>query len=143
MNRNGLGYLGPCLRSVQDLDYPHELVKVIVVDNASADGSIEYVRANFPEVKVIQLPVNCGFCRPNNVAAQTARGQYLVLLNNDTEVESEWLRELVRGLSVDPRVKSVASKILYYDKRDLVNAAGGKLTAIGHGYYLGYGEPER
>jgi GT2 family glycosyltransferase len=142
VNHNGLKYLEPCLRSVQKLDYPQDRYEVIFVDNASGDGSVEFVRKVFPTVKLIQLERNYGFCLPNNIAAQKASGEYLALLNNDTEVDTQWLKELVKGLSYDPAVKSVASKILYCDQRGRINAAGGKLTAIGHGFYEGYGDKD-
>jgi hypothetical protein len=128
------------LRSLRELEYPPGLYDVILVDNASTDLSVDFVQQNFPEVKVIQLKENYGFCLPNNIAARKAEGQYLAFLNNDTEVDRQWLRELVNGLSGDPAIKSVASKILYLDDRTRINAAGGKLTVIGHGFYEGYGD---
>lgn len=142
VNHNGRRYLEPCLRSLRDLDYPKSRYEVILVDNASSDHSTEFVRQNFPQVKVIQLEDNYGFCLPNNIAAARAEGRYLALLNNDTEVDRCWLRELVNGLSRDPAIKAVASKILYSDDRKRINAAGGKLTVIGHGFYEGYGDKD-
>ena len=110
------------------------------MDNGSTDDSVKMVRKDFPDTKIIELEKNWGFCLPNNIAAGEAQGQYLAFLNNDTEVDRFWLRELVGGLSRDPAIKSVASKILYLDDRTRINAAGGKLTVIGHGFYEGYGD---
>lgn len=139
VNYNGLKYLGACLSSLQALDYPKDRYEVILVDNASTDGSVQFVREEFPHVRVIGMQKNFGFCVPNNVGAKEATGKYLAFLNNDTEVDRVWLSELVRGLSVDAKIKSVASKIMYCDQKNRINAAGGKLTVIGHGFYEGYG----
>ncbi|MCX6006173.1 MAG: glycosyltransferase family 2 protein [Chloroflexi bacterium] len=139
VNWNGKDFLPVCLSSLAALDYPQDKVEVIMVDNASTDGSQKYIRANFPAVKIIRMDKNYGFCKPNNEGAKAAAGEYLVFLNNDTEVNTGWLRELVRPALKDADVISVASKMLYYDRRDTINTAGGKITIIGGGFYRGYG----
>ena len=138
VNWNGKNFLPVCLNSLAALDYPPEKVEVIVVDNASTDGSQEYISHNHPDIKIIQLDKNYGFCKPNNEGAKAAAGEYLVFLNNDTEVTPGWLSALVRPALEDEEVISVASKMLYYDRRDTINTAGGKITIIGGGFYRGY-----
>ena len=140
VNQNGRAFLPVCLGSLAALYYPQEKLEVIVVDNASTDGSQEYMQDAYPDVRIIQLDKNYGFCKPNNEGAKISTGQYLVFLNNDSEVTSVWLDELVKPAMADPDVISVASKMLYYDRRDLVNTAGGKITVIGGGFYRGYGD---
>ena len=140
VNHNGRAFLPVCLGSLAALDYPQDKLEVIVVDNASTDGSQEYVRDAYPDVRIIQLDKNYGFCKPNNEGAQASAGEYLVFLNNDSEVTPIWLDELVKPALADPDVISVASKMLYYDRRDVVNTAGGKITVIGGGFYRGYGD---
>ena len=82
VNYNGKTYLGDCLRSIQrNILSEYE---VIIVDNASTDGSREYVREHFPEVKLLVSDKNLGFAGGNNIGAREARGDYLLLLNNDT-----------------------------------------------------------
>jgi GT2 family glycosyltransferase len=142
VNWNGINFLPVCLNSLAALDYPPEKVEVIVVDNASTDGSQDYISNNHPDVKIIQLAKNYGFCKPNNEGARAAAGQYLVFLNNDTEVTPGWLRELVKPALADPEVVSCASKMLYYDRRDTINTSGGKITIIGGGFYRGYGDKD-
>ncbi len=142
VNWNGWTFLPICLGSLAALDYPTEKLEVIVVDNASTDGSREYIKDAYPDVSIIQLEKNYGFCKPNNEGAQAAAGEYLVFLNNDTEVIPGWLDELVKPALEDPDVISVASKMLYYDRRDTVNTAGGKITIIGGGFYRGYGDKD-
>jgi GT2 family glycosyltransferase len=139
VNWNGLKYLETCLRSLQSLDYPASMLEIIIVDNNSSDGSVKYVQDNFPEVTLSLLDGNYGFCAPNNDGAQLAKGEYLVFLNNDTEVSPGWLRALVKPALEDTDVVSCASKMLYYDRRDTINTAGGKITIIGGGFYRGYG----
>jgi len=142
VNWNGKSYLPACLGSLAALDYPQDKLEVIVVDNASTDGSQEYIKDACPEVRIIQLDKNHGFCRPNNVGAKAAAGEYLVFLNNDTEVTPGWLRALVKPALEDAEVVSVASRMLYADHRGTVNTAGGKITIIGGGFYRGYGDKD-
>jgi len=140
VNWNGKNYLPVCLGSLAALDYPQDKLEVIVVDNASTDSSQEYIREDYPEVRAIQLDKNYGFCRPNNEGAKVAAGEYLAFLNNDTEVTPGWLIALVQPALDDAEVVSVASKMLYADRRDTINTAGGKITIIGGGFYRGYGD---
>jgi N-acetylglucosaminyl-diphospho-decaprenol L-rhamnosyltransferase len=87
VNYNGKRFLAECLASVrQYVRCEHE---VIIVDNASADDSVDYIRSNFPEVKLIASPVNTGFTGGNNLAASAASGELLLLLNNDTLILSD------------------------------------------------------
>jgi GT2 family glycosyltransferase len=139
VNLNGKSFLHDSLLSLQNLDYPRKKLEVIVVDNGSNDGSVEYVNATFPSTFVLKLEKNYGFCKPNNEASKIAKGKYLVFLNNDTIVSRDWLKELVKGTFIDPDIMCCASKILYYDMKKIVNAAGGKITKIGGGFYKGYG----
>lgn len=92
-NYNGLGVIGECLDSVfsQDCDFP---IEVIVHDDASNDGSAEYVRQNFPQVRLIASAENVGFCTSNNRMVSQAAGQYILLLNNDASLFPDALRYL-------------------------------------------------
>ena len=124
------------------MDYPRDRFEVILVDNASTDGSVEYTRERFPWIKILQLDKNYGFCKLNNEGVKIAGGEYVVLLNNDTVVTKEWLLELVKGVLADDKVICCASKMLYYDRKNLINTAGGKITIIGGGFYKGYGDKD-
>ena len=142
VNCNGLAFLPVCLSSLQELDYPQDKLEIILADNNSSDASIGYTQQIFTRVKILRMDKNYGFCRPNNEGARTASGEYLVFLNNDTEVTPGWLRALVRPAVADAEIISVASKMLYYDRRDTINTAGGKITIIGGGFYRGYGDKD-
>lgn len=86
LNWNGLLFLDDCLRSVLRAACKH--VEVILVDNGSTDGSLEYVETEFALVRVIALPDNLGYGRAYNAAAEQLHSQFLVFLNNDTVVDS-------------------------------------------------------
>ncbi len=82
VNYNGRHFFDACLQSIaRCAPFEHE---VIVVDNASSDGSAEYLRENYPDVQLIESATNSGFAKGNNLGAQHAKGKYLLLLNNDT-----------------------------------------------------------
>jgi len=142
-NFNGKKYLNDCFKSLEDLNYPKDRFEVILVDNASTDGSVEYAKKYFKWIKVIVLDKNYGFCKANNIGVKDAKGEYIVLLNNDTKVEKEWLNELVKGASIDDKIACCASKILYFDRKEIINSAGGKFTPVGGGFYLGYGDHDK
>lgn len=113
VNYNGRHLLGPCLEAIAcRLTVPHE---VVLVDNASTDGSVEFVRARFPAVKLIASAVNRGFTGGNNLAAAHACGEVLVLLNNDTVLRSD-LAPLLAELA-DPAVGAVGCRLAYGDGR--------------------------
>jgi GT2 family glycosyltransferase len=142
VNYNGKHFLGECFASLESSSYPRNRFEAILVDNASSDDSVGFTMDRFPWVKVLRLDSNYGFCKPNNEGARIARGEYLVFLNNDTVVTKDWLSELVKGALPDDKIVCCASKMLYYDRRDLVNTAGGKITPIGGGFYRGYGDKD-
>src|SRR6185369_8876479 len=85
-----------CLESMRDLDYPE--LEVIVVDNASGDGSAEVLTARFPDARVLALDVNTGFAGGCNHGAAQATGQYVAFLNNDARPDPAWLTEAVGAL---------------------------------------------
>lgn len=105
---NCLTYTQKCIESIlQATDYPFELV---LVDNGSTDGTIEYLhrlQAEQPNVQVIYNSSNRGFAAGNNQGAQVARGKYLLFLNNDVVVSSGWLGNLVTALERHPRIGAV------------------------------------
>jgi GT2 family glycosyltransferase len=136
VNYNGREYLERCLSSLRDQSYPADEVEIILIDNASADGSVEYVRSAFPEVQVVVNDSNTGFAPAVNQGARLANGTYLALINNDAEADASWLRAAVHELESEPSIACVASKILREDRRT-VDFAGGQLAFYGHGFARG------
>jgi GT2 family glycosyltransferase len=98
---------------------------VILVDNGSTDGSVTFVRSEFPWLEtVIENPSNLGFARACNQGIQFSSGRYVALLNNDTEAHPDWLAELVRVAEMHPTAGMFASKTLLFEKRDTIDTAG-------------------
>jgi GT2 family glycosyltransferase len=130
-NYNGLGLLRACLDTLGTQTYPTELTEVILVDDASTDDSVPYVRAHYPHVQVVQLDYNRGLAAGCNAGAREARGDLLVMLNNDTEAEPGWLAALAAAAVTDPKAGAIASKMLLYDRRDTLHNAGDLMGANG------------
>lgn len=114
VNYNGRDYLNACLSSLMTQDY--ENYEVLLIDNASADGSADFVASHFPWVKLIKSSKNIGFAGGNNMGIAQGSGDYFVLLNTDTEVEKSWLSSLVTLADSDKAIGAVGSKILFYKK---------------------------
>lgn len=115
---NSKRYLKLCIGSIMKQDYPLE---IIVVDNCSTDGTVEFIRDNFSFVKIIESKKNLGFGAGNNLGVKYAEGDYLVMLNPDTVVEDGWLKELVKPLKEEKLITT--PKILTYDA-SMINTCG-------------------
>jgi GT2 family glycosyltransferase len=102
----------------------HPDIEVIVADNASADGSSELLAEQYPEVHIVELPTNRGFTGACNAGMEVATGDYVALLNNDTEVDPKWAAAIIDTFDRHPDVGLVASKMLLFDKRDHFHTAG-------------------
>ncbi len=139
LNYNGKKWLKECFESLEKLDYPKDRCEIILCDNASNDDSVEYTKENFRWVKVLQLDKNYGFCKANNLCAKCAIGEYLAFLNNDTVVEKEWLKELVKGVISEENVISCACK-MFMSEVNIIQCVGGVITLDGCGFYDGYME---
>lgn len=111
---NVADYLGPCLESIQ-----HQLsdlhTEVILVDNASSDGTVELVSQRFPWVSVIQAEKNIGFPKANNLAINRAAGKYVLLLNPDTVISDGTLKLCFDKVEEDPSIGALGCKIVYPD----------------------------
>ena len=115
LNWNGKDHLRECLRSLEALDYPEERLEILVLDNGSSDGSVDYIRKAHPRVRLLRNERNLGFAGPNNHAAAEARGDCLAFLNNDMRVREDWLRRLVEQLDPQQDISCVASRVLSWD----------------------------
>lgn len=124
LNRNGKRYLEECLTSLQSQTYPN--LELILVDDASTDGSVELVRQRFPGVRIIQLATNLGFAA-NNQGMRSARGEYVALINNDTRADNNWILEMVQAAEADHTVGMCAPKILSIHNPRIIDSVGGLL----------------
>jgi len=138
LNWNGKHFLETCLSSLRRQTFRD--FEVILVDNCSTDGSQEYVRANFPEVRLIALGENRGFTGGNIAGWREARGELIVLLNNDTEVHPCWLEAIHEASPAFPEAGSFACKMLMFDDRARIDNCGFDLGRSGASVDLGRGE---
>ena len=138
LNWNGRKFLSECLGGLRQQNYRE--FSIILVDNGSNDGSINFLRQNYPEVKTIALPKNLGFAAANNIALKIVESKYVALLNNDTVSHPVWLKSLVDVLESHPEAGSAASKLLYYNNSGIIDRAGDAYTRAGAGFLRGRGE---
>lgn len=121
-NWNGKKFLAGCLDSLKEQTY--EPIEVVIVDNGSKDGSVEYLQENYPYVKLVTFPVNTGFSPAVNAGIKASTGQMVALLNNDTVVDPNWMLELVKAMNEHPEAGSAGCKMLAYDDHALLDGAG-------------------
>ncbi|MCK4470571.1 MAG: glycosyltransferase family 2 protein, partial [Anaerolineae bacterium] len=140
LNWNGRRYLEDCLTSLQDQTFTD--FDVILVDNGSTDGSVEWVAERFPQVRVIRNETNVGFAAGNNQAIRASQAEFVATLNNDTRVEPDWLAMLIAAAEEDPTVGMCASKMLFADRPEIINSTGINLDPIGIAWDRRGGEPD-
>jgi GT2 family glycosyltransferase len=141
MNWNGKHFLDTCLTALRGQKFRD--CETILVDNGSEDGSVDFVRQNFPEVRVIALEQNVGFAPGNIAGYKVATGEWIVLLNNDTEADAGWLEALRDAIQTFPAAGTFACKMLFFDDRGRIDSCGFDLTATGTTIDLGRGEQDR
>lgn len=129
VNWNGREYLPLCLQSLQRQTFRD--FETILVDNGSTDGSQALVAEQFLWVRLVELPTNTGFSGGNNAGLQYATGEYIVVLNNDTETDPGWLAELVRVADANPEVGQVGCRICAMIDHDLIDSLGHGVCADG------------
>jgi len=122
LNYNGKHLLGVCLDSV--IAQTYENLEVIVVDNGSADASVEFVRNNYPKVKVIANTANLGYVKAANQGIAYSHGEFLVVLNNDTRADASWIEHLVRTAHTDSAIGICASKQLNFFEPAVIDSTG-------------------
>ena len=139
VNWNGKKFLAECLDGLRKQTYEDH--SIVLVDNASDDGSLEFVNKNYPEIKIIALPENFGFAVANNVAIDSIKTENVALLNNDAIPHPAWLENLLKALEKNPEAGFAACKMLLYDRPDIMDRAGDIYTTAGTALLSGRGEP--
>lgn len=129
----------PCLASLAKQTFRD--FEILVVDNASSDGSLEYMREHYPEIKVIALDKNYGFSKAVNVGIRHSRSPFVILLNNDTTVDPNYVKEMIKAMEQSPKIFSVSSKMIQMYHPDLIDSAGDLYTVLGWGVCRGAGRP--
>ena len=130
--------LADCLQSLQKTEY--DPLEIIVVDNHSEDDSVAYVREHFPEVHLVENKENRGFAGGCNDGAARAQGEYILILNNDTTQEPDWITELVRFMETNPSIGVAQPKLINAknpESFDYSGAAGGFMDRYGFPFARG------
>lgn len=141
VNLNGKAHLETLFASIAEQSFEPERYEVILVDNGSTDGSLEYIEHAFPATLILRNEKNEGFARPNNQAAALAQGKYLALVNNDMKLEPSWLERMVKCLETsDLELTCVSSKIVNWDGSQ-IDFIGGTLAFNGMGFQPGFQAP--
>ncbi len=138
LNHNGKHFLEDCFESLRAASYPNQ--ELVLVDNASTDDSLAYVRENFPEVRILETGGNIGYSGAYNLSFKHAKGKYFVLLNNDTKVDPGWLEPLVEAAEADPSLAMLQPKIdsmIDLGYFEYAGASGGHMDRYGFPFLRG------
>lgn len=144
LNYNGFEHLKTCLDSVLKTNYPN--FEIIVVDNGSTDGSVDFVKNNYPMVKLLRLPKNFYTAGGYMAGIYVAKGKYVAVLNNDIEVDRDWLKHLIDTMERMPWVVAADAKFRNFYHRDMFDdsaAAGRWIDYCGNNYTRGVNEVDR
>ncbi len=145
LNYNGAEYIRDCFFSLQNINYPRDLFKILVIDNASTDNSVEMIEKSWPDINIIKNEKNFGFTVGNNVGFKYAvdnNFDYVYLLNQDTAVEADFLIEAVKLAETDQSIGAVQSKLLLFQSKK-INSIGNEIHFLGFGYAGGYQMPDK
>ena len=137
-NYNGEKYLRGCIESLRkqdDLEF-----ETIIIDNASQDSDYKWV-TEYKDIIFKQLDKNYGFSPAVNEGIRMSKGEYVLLLNNDTVVEKDFIRQMVKVIEKDTSIFGVSSKMIAYDNHEIMDDAGDEYTILGWAYKRGDGKP--
>ena len=137
-NYNGAAYLEGVLSSLEQQDFQN--FETILVDNGSTDGSIAIVTEKFPWVHIVELPDNFGFSRAVNEGIYASGAPYVLLLNNDTEVDKSFVREMLAAIKRHKKAFSCSARMICYHERSKLDDAGNYYCALGWAFARGKGK---
>lgn len=137
-NYNGMKYIGDCLDSLLAGTWVPEIV---VVDNGSGDGSAEYIAEHYPDVILLRLKANTGFCHAVNAGIHITRRPYVILLNNDTRVDARLVEELYTCIVQNKRAFSAQARMLSMKDPNVLDDAGDYYCALGWAFARGKAQP--
>lgn len=135
---NSKNDLTECLPSLLSQSYSE--FEVIVVDNNSIDGTVDFVEKSLPLIRVIRNKENYGCAKGYNIGIGESRGKYVVLLNPDTVVERDWLPELARVMEENENIAACQSRVLLYGNRTIINTEGNEVNYLGFTWCRNYGQ---
>ena len=137
-NYNGISFLKDCMDSLEKQTYKD--FSVLVVDNASKDTSAQFLQENYPWVEVLELDKNYGFSGAVNKGIAHAKSEYVILLNNDTASDENYVAELVKCMDKDDKIFSANPKMIQMYNKELLDDAGDMYSVIGWGFQRGVGQ---
>jgi len=138
VNWNGEDLLPTCIQSVVDQQYSS--IEIIVVDNASTDSSVQAIARNFPNVTVIQNSFNAGFAQGCNRGAEIARGEFILFLNTDAWLETDFFAPIIERFQTDPSIAAITPKLLRADDPARLDSCGSLWSVSTWLYHFGYGK---
>lgn len=142
LNYNGRPLLEKFLSSVVNLDYANK--ELIVIDNASIDGSVEFLKLHYPDIKVIVNPQNLGTAEASNIGARHSKGDFILWLSNDMEVQPSMLQHMLKHLLEDTTIGICTCKMKSItasgQKLNVIDRVGGDLDIFGFPYERGLNE---
>ena len=140
INYNGLSYLEELFSSIQKQTLkPRE---ILLVDNASSDKSVEFIKNSYPETRIIRLSKNLGFAAAANAGLKESSCEAAALVNTDIRLDENWLENLLASLAAEEKIAAVAAKIMLYDQPRLLNGVGGGMNRLGYTWDIGMFEED-
>lgn len=136
-NYNGIAFLESCMDSLKDQSFKD--FYTYVIDNASSDGSAEYLKKNYPWAKVFEMETNLGFAGGVNAGIRMVKTPFVILLNNDTAVDKDYIKELLAAIKKSKRIFSASPKMIQMYKPSLMDDAGDLYTIMGWAAQRGVG----
>jgi len=140
-NYNGIKFLKACMDALRgQVDAP--AFEVLVVDNGSTDGSVEYLESTYPQVRLLKLATNTGFCHAVNEGIRQSQSPYVLLLNNDTKADPSFVKYLYEAISAPTakKVFSVSACMVMWQDETKVDGAGDYYTVLGWSLARGKGQ---
>lgn len=134
-NWNGRKFLVECLASLKRQS--SQDFRVTVVDNGSTDGSVDFLRTEYPEVEIISFPENRGFSAAVNAGIRKSTADWVFLLNNDIEVHESCVEQIHKAIKTYPDYDSFSVKMMSYHQREMIDGAGDAALRGGVGYRVG------
>lgn len=135
-NYNGKKWLENLLPTLEKTTYPNK--EILVVNNGSKDDSADFLSKNYPRIRVLELKKNIGFAGANNLGVKKAKGKYVLLLNNDTQVPPDFLEPLVEGMEKDRTIGVIQPMIRSLRNKSVLDASSSFFTSTGFMYHYGY-----
>ncbi len=141
INHNGKEHLQECFSSL--LAQSYSPLNLYMLDNASTDGSREFVREHFPAVTILAMDKGYGFAGGFNRGVSLVREEFIGLVSNDTRVDPRWVEYMRGAMAADRQAAIAGCKVLFYDRPGMLNSAGQCITPLGMGFETGFGLPDQ